>query len=207
MLSALTSGLLLGLWAGLAPGPMLSLVITQTLRHNAKEGIKVALSPLITDLPIIGMCLVVLSRLTDSSRLLGAVSLAGGLYLLILAYESLRFKPPAADAPAIRPDSLRKGILVNFLNPHPYLFWITVGSPLLVKAGKDGPLAPALFLLCFYGLLVGAKMLLACLVGKARGLLGGRSYRAVMGVMGLVLLVFAGLLIQEALQLWGWPEP
>jgi threonine/homoserine/homoserine lactone efflux protein len=203
MLSALSTGMLLGLWAGLAPGPMLSLVITQTLQHSTKEGIKVALSPLITDLPIIGLCLLVLARWTNSALLLGAISLAGGLYLLFLAYESARFKPLTVKTAASQPASMRKGILVNFLNPHPYLFWITVGSPLLVKASKDSLLAPLIFLVCFYGLLVGAKILLALLVGRTRGLLGSRGYLGLMRLMGLVLAVFAGLLFKEALDLWG----
>jgi threonine/homoserine/homoserine lactone efflux protein len=203
MFAAVTTGMLLGLWAGLAPGPMLSLVITQTLQHNAKEGIKVALSPLVTDLPIIGLCLIVLARWTDAAWLLGTISLAGGVYILFLAYESARFKPLAASTAASQPASMRKGIVVNFLNPHPYLFWITVGSPLLIKAWKDNPLAPLLFLTCFYGLLVGAKILLALLVGRTRNLLGSRGYIALMRVMGMVLALFAGLLLKEALELWG----
>ena len=44
MITALTSGLILGLPAGLVPGPLLALVITQSLKHNMKEGIKVALA-------------------------------------------------------------------------------------------------------------------------------------------------------------------
>ena len=52
MFSALTAGILLGLSAGFAPGPLLTLVIAQTLKHNVREGIKVALAPLISDFPI-----------------------------------------------------------------------------------------------------------------------------------------------------------
>ena len=38
MLSALAAGFLLGLTAGLAPGPLMALVITQSLRHGTREG-------------------------------------------------------------------------------------------------------------------------------------------------------------------------
>jgi hypothetical protein len=51
--------------------------------------------------------------------------------------------------------------------------------------------------------LVGAKILLALLVGRTRGLLGSRGYLGLMRLMGLVLAVFAGLLFKEALDLWG----
>src|SRR6266550_2327590 len=44
MMTALASGVLLGLSAGLSPGPMLA----QTLRHGAREGCKIARAPLVT---------------------------------------------------------------------------------------------------------------------------------------------------------------
>ena len=30
--------------------------------------------------------------------------------------------------------SLAKGVSLNFLNPNPYLFWLTIGTPLLLEA-------------------------------------------------------------------------
>jgi len=35
------------------PRPLLALVLAQTLRHGAREGCKIALTPLVTDAPII----------------------------------------------------------------------------------------------------------------------------------------------------------
>ena len=58
MLTALSSGILLGLSCGLVPGPLLALVLMQTMQHGAREGCKVALVPLITDAPIILVALV-----------------------------------------------------------------------------------------------------------------------------------------------------
>lgn len=52
MIDFLTIGAALGLSAGLAPGPLLTLVISETLQHGVKSGVKVALAPVITDLPI-----------------------------------------------------------------------------------------------------------------------------------------------------------
>jgi len=65
MLNFLTIGTLLGLSAGLAPGPLLTLVISETLQHDIKSGVKVALAPFITDLPII--ILTVCGSLKNSS--------------------------------------------------------------------------------------------------------------------------------------------
>jgi len=46
-------GLTLGLSAGITPGPLLTLVITASLRRGWAGGLQVALAPLITDAPII----------------------------------------------------------------------------------------------------------------------------------------------------------
>ena len=45
--------LVLGLAAGFAPGPLLVLVISETLQHSTRAGIKVAFAPVITDLAIV----------------------------------------------------------------------------------------------------------------------------------------------------------
>jgi len=203
MISSLIAGCVLGLSSGLAPGPLLTLVITQTLKHGIREGFKVALAPLITDFFIIAASLVVLSRLAGFERILGAISFAGGLYVLYLAYECTRAGPINLESPKGQAHSLKRGILINALNPHPYLFWITVGSPLLLKFRSESIVAPFVFVSCFYALLVGSKIFLALVVGKSRTFLTGRRYIHAMRILGGMLAVFALLLLKDALGLLG----
>jgi threonine/homoserine/homoserine lactone efflux protein len=80
MLTAVVSGVLLGPSAGLTPGPMLALVLAQTLLHGSREGCKVALTPLITDPPIIIVVLAIAAKLAQSW--LVAVTFLFGFYLL-----------------------------------------------------------------------------------------------------------------------------
>ena len=203
MLSSLTAGCVLGLSAGLAPGPLLTLVITQTLKHGIREGFKVSLAPLITDLPIIAVSLLVLTRLAGFERILGAISCAGGLYVLYLAHECIRSDPITLEPPKDQAHSLKKGTLINALNPHPYLFWITVGSPLLLKFGTESMIAPFVFVSFFYVLLVGSKVFLALVVGKSRTFLTGKGYTHVMRILGGILAIFAILLLKDAMVLLG----
>ena len=81
MFEFLSAGILLGLAAGFAPGPLLVLVISETLRHNIKAGIKVSIAPLITDIPIIAISLLVLNRLANFKAILSCISIFGGLFL------------------------------------------------------------------------------------------------------------------------------
>lgn len=197
----LTAGLVLGLSAGFSPGPLLMLVISETLHHGTRSGVRVALSPIITDFPIIAATLLLLVKLSGYHGLLGAISLAGGLFVLYTGYESLRTRPVQLDLPRERPKSLRKGVLTNFLSPHPYLFWTTVGAPLLTKSLNIG-LAPFFaFIGSFYLSLVGAKIILAVAVGRSRAFMGSSVYLYIMRILGILLSFFALLLFREGYRL------
>jgi threonine/homoserine/homoserine lactone efflux protein len=199
MMTALASGVLLGLFCGLAPGPLLALVLAQTLRHGAREGCKIALTPLVTDAPIIALALALAAKMAHLRPLLGIVSVAGGTFVLYLAWDGFQPVRVAAEAPAEQPRSWFKGILTNLLNPHPWLFWLTIGAATLAKAMAQGWLAAAAFLCGFYLLLVGSKVLVVLLAARSRDLLAGRPYRVVMRVLAVLLAFFALLLFRE-----GW---
>lgn len=203
MFETLAAGAVLGLSAGLSPGPLLALVVAQSLRHGMGEGAKVALSPLITDLPIIAVSLLVLSQVQGHAWLLGAVSLAGAVFVGKLGLNSLATPRLELDPASVAPRSLRQGVVVNLLSPHPYLFWITVGAPTMLKGYEKSPLAAAGFLALFYVALVGAKLLVAVLSGASRRLLAGPAYAWTMRLLGVLLLVFAALLVRDGLRLFG----
>ena len=202
----LTAGIVLGLSAGFSPGPLTTLAISQSLQYGPREGLKVALVPLITDAPIIVLSLFVLSRLSNFQTILGSISIFGGFFLVYLAYSSFRTTTFNADIQQSEARSLGKGTLTNFFNPSPYLFWVSVGGPYTVDAWTQGSLAAAGFLLCFYLCLVGSKMFLALLAARSRQILTGGAYGHVMRILGALLLIFAFLLFRDGLRFLNlWP--
>ncbi len=203
-LAYLLPGLAFGLSAGISPGPLLTLVMTQTLKHGVREGVKVSLAPLLTDLPIIIVALFILDRLTSLDPVLGAISLFGAGYLLYLGYESLMFKGDMPSDQAEAPHSIRKGIVANFLNPSPYMFWFSIGGPLMLKAFNFGLIAAVLFIVPFYCLLVGAKCMVAIAAGRSRHFLRSRYYIYTVRGLGLVLGLFGLLFVKDALVYFNW---
>jgi threonine/homoserine/homoserine lactone efflux protein len=165
---------------------------------------RVALSPLITDLPIILISVFVLTQLANANAVLGIISIIGGAFVCYIAYETFTTSHFAVNEQAPAPQSLTRGALVNALSPHPYLFWFSVGAPTMVKAMQDTGWPAALaFVLGFYLLLIGSKLGMALLVGKSRGWLMGPAYAWIMRGLGVLLLVFALLLFREGLHLLG----
>ena len=201
MISALLAGLIFGATAGLAPGPLMALTVTQTVRHGTKQGLLVALAPFITDLPIIAVSLLVLTQLSNLSLVLGVIALVGAIYVLYLAYETFRIRPIEIDTTRDNPRSLRRGATINALSPHPYLFWATVGGPFVLRTSQDSSLAPWLFIAGFYVMLVGGKVTIALLVGRFRTILTGKVYLYTMKMLALVLAGFAIFLFTDAIEL------
>jgi threonine/homoserine/homoserine lactone efflux protein len=152
-------GLALGLGAGLAPGPLLVLVVGATLARGFQAGVRVAATPLITDAPIVLLSVLVLRQLPED--VLAGLSLAGALVVGYLAWEALHGR---ADEQRGSGADLRRAALVNLLSPHPWMFWLTVGGPLLVEAGQRSTALAVAFVGGFYATLVGAKIALAGVV-------------------------------------------
>lgn len=204
MLSFLALGIVLGLSAGLAPGPVLTLVISETLQHDVRAGMKVAIAPLLTDAPLILLTLALLSRLAELDGVLGVLSLAGGGFVSFLGWRTLGTQGVRLDGEAPASRSLTKGMLANLLSPHPYLFWSSVGAPIMAKAMSQSPGALLVFLISFYALLVGAKIALALLVGRSRAFMSGRVYLYTLRGLGLVLMILGLVLMYEGGVWLGW---
>ncbi len=197
-LTYIISAFFLGL-SGFIPGPLLTLVISETLRYGIKEGIKVATSPLITDLPIILITILILSRLSDTKYVLGVIAFAGGIFLIYMAVESLTFKGLETGSANQRSQAIKKGIIANFLNPSPYVFWFSIGAPTIVKASNHGLIFAVLFLIVFYTTLVGSKVSIAVITGKSKDFLSSRYYIYLIRFLGVALFFFALYFIKNGL--------
>ena len=81
-------GFLLGAPAGFSPGPMLILIISESLSHGVRAGAKVAFIPLITDIPLLIFSGIFFSKLSNIALLIGFISLIGSAFLFYLGIKS-----------------------------------------------------------------------------------------------------------------------
>ena len=200
----ITAAILLGLTAGFSPGPLTTLVLTQTIKHNRKEGIKVAMSPLFTDLPIILLSLFIFNRFSQFDTILAIISFIGGGYIVHLGISTFRTKELNVEIGDDKPGSLKSGIITNFLSPNAYLFWATVGAPFLFKAYAVNLITAVLFLISFYVLLIGSKIMIAVIISKTKHFIGDKLYRYIMRFFGVALFVFAILFFVDGIKYLGF---
>jgi len=199
----LISGILFGLVAGISPGPLMTLVISETVKHNRKEGMIVACAPILTDLPIVLLSIYVLVKLSSFNHILGVISILGALFIAYLGYGSITLKGIELNLQKIKAQSLRRGVITNFLSPNPYLFWITVGAPSVLKGYKINLLSALFFILGFYFFLVGSKIMIALVVDKSKSFLKSNAYIYIIKALGLILFAFSVIYIKDGLKYFG----
>lgn len=199
--SFLAMGAFFGLTAGISPGPLLTLVISETLKHNKKEGIKIAVAPLITDLPIILITTLIFSRISQYNTIISLISFIGGFYLVYLGFETLKTKGLEDEVGKLRPKTLTKGITANLLNPNPYIFWLTVGIPTAFRAYDTSLVTTIFFFIFFYLMLVGSKTGIAFLVERSKTFLKNKAYKVLMKILGVCLWIFALYFFYDGIRL------
>ena len=199
-----TAGFLLGAPSGFAPGPMLLLIISETLRHGKRSGAKVACIPLLTDAPIVMASGLLFTQIANLNILLGLISIVGSIFLLSLGIKSMRAANSEFLDNTPRPLLLREIMIANLTNPNPYLFWFTVGAPLMVRSFQYNWSSGVSFLLSFYLGLVGVKLILAFATSKSRYFLKGLFYRRTMQLLSMMLMGFAIYLMLEGINSLGF---
>lgn len=193
-----------GLSAGFAPGPLFTLMLSETLQHGRAAGFKVALVPLLTGAPILLLCTLVFSQFEALTWFLVLVGFSGSLFVFYLGINSLRVQPIMVNPAAVKVRSLRKGIVTNFLNPYPYIFWMSVGVPLLSRANDEHLSHAAAFVAGFFSMVVFAQMSLVTITAVSRGFMSGPVYIYSMRFLGLLMCLMAILLMHDS---WLMLEP
>ena len=91
----LSAGAALGLSAGLSPGPLLALTVSQAIAHGAREGMKVAFAPLLTDPPVILAAIFIIARCSASEeRTISSLRASALSVVRSLFRRAIIFKPP-----------------------------------------------------------------------------------------------------------------
>jgi threonine/homoserine/homoserine lactone efflux protein len=156
MILSFFQGAALALSAAIMPGPFQAFLLSRALRIGWKRTLPAALAPLVTDGPIIVLVILVLTRMSPWA--LTNLQIAGGMFILYIAHGMLRSlgtaAPAAGPSDAAARRSFFQAVVMNALNPNPYLFWSVVGGPIILSGWRTSPAVGIGFLMGFFGTLV-----------------------------------------------------
>jgi threonine/homoserine/homoserine lactone efflux protein len=155
MLSYIIQGITYGFAAAIQPGPMQAFIILQALKNGWRRSLIYVLVPLLSDLPIIALVVTVLAILPAGWVIV--LRVAGGAFLLYLAWKSIRaalkYSGEDSGLEASPSKGLLQAVLINLLNPNPYLFWSLVTGPILLTGWKESPVYGIALLAAFYSVM------------------------------------------------------
>lgn len=187
----LITGLTFGFAAAVTPGPLFTYLISQTLNNGWRRTLPAVFFPLITDGPIAVLILLILSHVPVS--LIGYLQLAGGIFILYLAYGAFKAWRVYDIKKTVSVQSIRQSVLkaaiLNWLNPSPYLGWSLVIGPLLLKGWREAPTNGIILLVSFYGIMIAGMTAIIMLSHAARNL-GPKVNRVMIGLSAVALACF-----------------
>jgi threonine/homoserine/homoserine lactone efflux protein len=82
------------------------------------------------------------------------------------------------------------------LNPHPYIFWLFIGVPFMIKGNT---LERVTFVLSFFSGIVGSKICLTLIIEKGKKFVESKHYLRIIKVLGLILIFFGLILLKDGI--------
>ena len=191
MISQIILGSTLGFAAAVTPGPMQAYFLSQTIINGWRRTLPASFAPLITDGPIIVLVFLILTRVPTA--LLQWLQVLGGIFVIYLGWGAIRGYLTSFGTVSSNLDggghSLRGAVIMNMLNPNPYIFWSTLLGPILLDGWRRSPGMGVAFIMGFYATMIGISMVFIMMSDFVRHL-GPRIMRISRGISGLVLILF-----------------
>ena len=191
MLSYLIFGITYAFAAAVQPGPLLTYIISQTLKKGWRSTLPAAFAPVISDIPILILILFLLSTMPDSFIFI--LRIGGGLFLLYLGFRAFKsWQEFDADQTILNESgqqTLFNAVFVNLLNPAPYLGWSLILGPIFIEGWKLAPINGIAMIIGFYVTMILTLAGIIILFGFARKM-GPKVSKILLGLSSIVLFAF-----------------
>ena len=181
----------IGLTGALAPGPTLVATVNSSLKEGWTAGPKVAaghaLVEVLVFLSIVGG---LAAAMQQYSR---AVSIAGGLALIVFGIMTARGSKNAtlvASQGQVIGNAYLAGIITSAANPYFWIWWLSIGSALVLSGLQSGVIMAAVFLIGHWLADFGWYALVSIGLDRGRSILSEKSYRRILGICGGFLVCF-----------------
>ena len=176
------------------PGPLVTMVITESARRGVRAAPLLVAGHSLAELAMVAALAAGLSAILSQSSVAGAVGIAGGLALIWMGSGILQMVrrgeavvAAVGEGPRVS-GYLWGGIAVSVSNPYWLVWWATVGASYIVWALGSGGLG----LLSFYTGHILSDLVwcsfVAFLIASGRKMLSQRIYGGILLICGLFLV-------------------
>ena len=187
ILAVLGLTVFLSLTGVMMPGPVFAATVVKGYK-DPKAGIPIALGHGVIEFPLMVCVFFVASWLQDS-MLLAAIGIIGGLFLIVMGNQMIRFRESEEDE-YMPYTSFVAGMVTTLTNPYFFLWWATVGFSLIVMAAAFGVIIIIVFAIVHWSCDLVWDTLVSYTVNKSRRFWTPRTRTGVFVVCGGLLMVF-----------------
>jgi threonine/homoserine/homoserine lactone efflux protein len=191
IISTLVLGFLIGLTGALAPGPTLVATINASLAGNWTAGLKVSLGHIIIETAL--FFLIILGLASVASPYTTVIAFTGGIALIIFGIMTISGSRSASLSAApvqAAASPYMAGLLTSAANPYFWIWWLSVGSALLIKSLAGGLLLALVFMLGHWTADTSWYVFVSTGISKGRSILSDTAYRRIMTACGIFLVLF-----------------
>jgi threonine/homoserine/homoserine lactone efflux protein len=185
-------GFLIGLTGALAPGPTLVAAINASVKGGWTAGPRVTFGHMVVEVLMIALVIgglsVVLAGYSALIAVVGGTALVMFGLLTILGARTAQIAVPEEASQKAEP--VLAGLLTSIGNPYFWIWWLTVGSALLIGALEGGFVVMIAFIAGHWGADLSWYTLISVSIHKGRFFLGTREYRIVLFACGIFLIGF-----------------
>jgi threonine/homoserine/homoserine lactone efflux protein len=169
--------------------------------RNHYAGTLVAIGHGIIEFPLMVVIILGLGKYFKLAKVQIAIGLAGGVFLLLMAIQSLLSLRAKADnkSRALTNKPILAGIILSAGNPYFLIWWASVGLALATQATRWGVWAFALFALAHWSVDLVWLQILSWASFKGSAIFGPRTQRLVLWICAAALLFFGLVFIYRAL--------
>jgi threonine/homoserine/homoserine lactone efflux protein len=181
----------IGLTGALAPGPTLVATINSSLKTGWTAGPKVATGHAIVEMFVFMLIIVGLAvTLEQYSRI---IAIIGGLALVTFGLLTIGASKNAAlvttSSYAISSPYLA-GIITSAANPYFWIWWLSIGSALLMNELKTSLILASLFMIGHWCADFFWYTLVSTSFYKGRRIISEANYRKILNICGCFLILF-----------------
>jgi threonine/homoserine/homoserine lactone efflux protein len=189
----------IGLTGALAPGPTLVATVNSSLESGWTAGPKVAaghaLVEVLVFLIIVGGMAVVMQQYSHYIALIGGLALIA--FGILTVKESRGAKMLSPEGKAVGNPYLA-GILTSAANPYFWIWWLSIGSAMVIDGLRGGIMMAALFLIGHWFADFGWFTLVSTSLDRGKGILSEANYRRILAACGGFLMLFGLYYISSA---------
>ncbi|MGD6808429.1 MAG: LysE family transporter [Candidatus Bathyarchaeia archaeon] len=137
--------MLISLSGVLMPGPLFAVTIQKSAKSKV-AGALIAVGHGLVEFPLMILIYFLLSQFTIPSWVQAAVGLVGGLLMIFMGVQAFRNRNRCDNVPAsLKRDSLFSGVWTTAANAGFVLWWLTIGTALVMNAQLFGLAGFAVF--------------------------------------------------------------